>query len=54
MSGLSSIRKALVPVAVALVLWLLSHFGVVETPELVTQVTLMVTAILVYFIPNGA
>lgn len=51
--GLSSIRKALVPVGVAIALWVLSLVGVVETSTLVEQVTLVVTAVLVYFIPNN-
>lgn len=53
MSVFASIRKALVPVVVAGVLWLLAQVGVVETPELAEQVVLVVTAILVYFIPNN-
>lgn len=53
MSVFAQIRKAIVPLAVALVLWLLALVGVVETPELVTQVTLVVTAVIVYFVPNS-
>ena len=52
MPALASIRKALVPAVVAGVLWLLAQFGVVETPELAEQVVLVVTAVLVYFVPN--
>lgn len=50
---LASIRKALVPVAIAGTLWVLSNLGVVETPQLAEQVTLVVTAVLVYLIPNN-
>jgi len=52
MTIFAPVRKAIVPLAVALVLGVLAYFGVVQTPELVTQVTLVVTAVLVYFIPN--
>lgn len=48
----SPVRKALVPLFVALVLWVLSLVGVLETPALVEQVTLVITSILVFFIPN--
>lgn len=50
--NLKAIRKAIVPVAVAIVLTLLGKIGVTESPELVEQVTLVLTAVLVYFIPN--
>lgn len=50
--NLKAIRKALVPVGVAAVLFLLGKVGVVETPELVEQITLVLTAVLVYLIPN--
>lgn len=53
MSVLAPIRKALVPVGVAVVMWALARVGVVETPELAEQVVLVVTAVLVYFIPNN-
>lgn len=53
MNVFSQVRKALVPLAVAGVMWLLAQLGVVETPELVTQVTLVVTAVIVYFVPNS-
>lgn len=52
MSLLSPIRKALVPVVVAIVLTALGKVGVTETPELAEQVVLIVTGVLVYFIPN--
>ena len=50
--NLKLIRKAIVPVAVAAVITGLGYVGVVETPELREQVVLVVTAVLVYFIPN--
>jgi hypothetical protein len=50
--NLKAIRKAIVPVAVAIVITLLSRVGVVESPELVQQVTLVITGVLVYLIPN--
>lgn len=50
----SQIRKALVPLVVAVVLFVLGRVGVVATPELEVQVTLVITSILVYFIPNNA
>jgi hypothetical protein len=51
--GLSSIRKALVPVAVAIVIWLLQAAGMEITTELQTQIVLVITAIVVYFVPNA-
>jgi len=51
--GLSSIRKAIVPVAIATALWLLAQLGIVQTPELAEQVTLIITAVIVYFVPNN-
>lgn len=48
----SNVRKALVPLGVALTLWVLSLIGVESTPGLEEQVVLVITAILVYFIPN--
>lgn len=53
MSVLAPVRKAAVPVAVAAALFVLGKVGVVETPALAEQVTLVVTAVLVYFIPNN-
>lgn len=50
---LASIRKAIVPVAVATALFVLGKIGVAETPALAEQVTLVITAILVYLIPNN-
>ncbi len=52
MNFVSSIRKALVPVAVAGAIYILAYIGVADTPELRDQITLIVTAALVYFIPN--
>jgi len=49
---LASIRKALVPLVVALVMAGLAVVGVLPTPDVVNVVTLVVTSILVYFIPN--
>lgn len=49
---MSHIRKALVPLVVALVLAGLAYVGVVPTPDLITTVTLIVTSVLVFFIPN--
>ena len=48
----AQIRKALVPICVALAITGLSYIGVVPTPDIVSTVTLVVTAVLVYFIPN--
>lgn len=50
--NLKAIRKAIVPVAIAAALWLLAKIGLTQTPELAEQVTLIITAILVYLIPN--
>lgn len=52
MSVLSPIRKALVPAAVAAVLALLAWLGVEESMSVKDAVTLLITALLVYFIPN--
>lgn len=49
----SQIRKALVPLGVAVVLWVLNLVGVTSTPELEAQVVLVITSVLVYFIPNS-
>lgn len=49
---LATVRKALVPVVVAGVLVLLAKVGIVATPDIKETVTLIVTAVLVYFIPN--
>jgi hypothetical protein len=51
--GLSSIRKALVPVAVAAVIWLLQQVGLDITNELQAQIVLVITAVIVYFVPNS-
>lgn len=48
----AQIRKALVPLFVAAALAGLAAIGVLPTPEVVTTVTLIVTSVLVYFIPN--
>lgn len=48
----AQIRKALVPLFVGLAIAVLAHFGVVPTPDVVQTVTLIITAVLVYFIPN--
>jgi hypothetical protein len=48
----AQIRKAIVPLAVAAALAGLSIIGVLPTPDVVNVVTLVVTAVLVYFIPN--
>lgn len=51
---LAQVRKALVPLGVAAVLYVLGNvLGVVQTTELIDQVTLVVTAVLVYLIPNN-
>jgi hypothetical protein len=50
----AQIRKALVPLIVAIVLTGLGAVGVIPTPEVVTTITLIVTSVLVYFIPNEA
>lgn len=52
MDFVSSIRKALVPVAVAGAVYVLAYIGVGDTPELRNQLTLIITAALVYFVPN--
>ena len=52
MSVLAPIRKALVPAAVAAVLALLAYLGVEESISVKEAVTLLITAVLVYFIPN--
>lgn len=48
----AQIRKALVPLCVALALAGLAAIGVVPTPDVAQTVTLIITAVLVYFIPN--
>lgn len=50
---MQSIRKALVPLCVAIALAGLSAIGVLPDPTVVNTVTLIVTAVLVYFIPNS-
>ena len=49
---LGQIRKALVPVGVGVCLAALGYFGVLPTPDVIAVVTTVVTAILVYLIPN--
>lgn len=48
----AQIRKAIVPIAVAVALAGLAAIGVVPTPDIVTTVTLIITAIVVYYVPN--
>lgn len=50
---MQAIRKALVPLVVAIVLAGLSAIGVLPDPSVVNVVTLIVTSVLVYFIPNS-
>lgn len=50
---LATIRKAIVPVAVAAALAGLAAIGVVPTPDVVQVVTLVITSVLVYLIPNS-
>lgn len=45
-------RKALVPVIVAVVLGVFAKFGVSEDMSVVDAVTLLVTAGIVYLVPN--
>lgn len=51
--SLAAIRKALVPVGVALVLAILSYFGVTRDMTVAEAATLLVTSLLVYLIPNN-
>lgn len=48
----AQIRKAIVPLAIAAALAGLAYVGIVPTPDVVQVVTLIVTSVLVYFIPN--
>lgn len=48
----AQIRKAIVPLAVTAALAGLAAIGVLPTPDVVQVVTLIVTSVLVYFIPN--
>lgn len=52
MSVLAPVRKAIVPAAVAAVLAALAWLGVDESVTVKEAVTLLITAVLVYFIPN--
>lgn len=50
--NLKAIRKALVPTGVAVVLAGLAYFGVAKDMSVQQAVTLVVTSVLVYLIPN--
>lgn len=50
---LATIRKALVPLVVAAVGVGLAHIGILPTPDVLQTVTLIVTAVIVYFVPNA-
>lgn len=53
MEYLSTIRKALVPVAVTGVLAVLAYLGVGGDVTVKEAVTLLVTAVAVYIVPNS-
>lgn len=50
--NLKAIRKAIVPVAVAAAMAGLAYFGVTKDMSVQEAVTLLVTSVLVYLIPN--
>lgn len=52
MSVFSPYRKAIVPVAVAAVLWALNQVGVTPDMNVKEAATLVVTSLIVFFVPN--
>lgn len=52
MNVIQSIRKALVPAVVALVLAVLAHYNVTADMNVQQVIVLLVTSVIVYFVPN--